>query len=74
LITGSTSSPEESIKSAQVSGIHFGLGIPSSIFSSEKESIQTFVNSFPNNTLLSSEWTIPSSVSPETIHDLMDSF
>jgi len=74
LITGSTSSPEESIKSAQVSGIHFGLGIPSSIFSSEKESIQTFVNSFPNNTLLSSEWTISSSVSPETIHDLMDSF
>ena len=73
LITGSTPSPEESIKSAQDSGIHFALGIPSSILSLETDSVNIFLDSIPPNTLLSSEWTIPIQTPPETIHNLMGS-
>ena len=72
-ITGSTPSPEESIKSAQDSGIHFALGIPSSILSLETDSVNIFLDSIPPNTLLSSEWTIPIQTPPETIHNLMGS-
>ena len=73
LITGSTQSPEESIKSAQDSGIYFGLGIPSSLFSLENDSVKIFIDSIPHNTLLSSEWTIPVQTPPEILHDLMGS-
>lgn len=70
LITGSTTSPIESLSTSIDSNISFGIGIPENLFSSDQSKLDQFINSIPPKTILSSEWTIPVSTPVELIQYL----
>lgn len=72
-ITGGVQDPVKIKKTAQENGIQFGLGVPRERFKNGPEAIIDFRKNAPSDVSLSSQWTIPSGVSPETIHELMGS-
>lgn len=71
LITGVVDNPETALDTAADANIQLGVGIPEEKFASGAADVAAFCEGLPAGTLLSSEWTVPSGINPEAIHEVM---
>lgn len=71
VVTGGVEDPATAIAAAAEAGMTLGVGLPAETLRAGPDALDRFRRSLPDGSLVSTAWTVPRSVAPETLHRLM---
>lgn len=72
-VTGGVEDPATAIATAADAGVTLGVGLPRATLAAGPEAVAEVTAGLPDGTLVSTAWTVPRTVAPETVHRLMGS-